>query len=179
MDQSGFRSASNDSYVARWGRVQAGTGRATSALKRIDAELSDYFGKPVCPGTLNIVLDWPVAFKNANSLRFGGLSNRFWPVLVRGEACLVQRWIKCPLHIAEIVAPVNMRERFNLRDGNRICIDVARSGVAPVRLRQRVAWAAVWMFHRSATYTDSAYNDSIWQFNRPACILASQDGDSY
>ena len=103
--------------IILYGRVISGRGTA-SKIKAFSTEVIDFFGKPPVRGSLNLALDKPVRFDPEKIEFDGGMRTFFWACEIDGMRCLITRAKGHPLHIIEIVAPVKLRDKFQLHDGD-------------------------------------------------------------
>jgi hypothetical protein len=74
-------------------------------LLRGRSELIEYFGSEPQPGSLNILLDWPIYLQQWSYKVRLEENVVAWPATLEGRRCLVMRWTNCPLHVAEIISP--------------------------------------------------------------------------
>ena len=142
-------------FVYRSGKVVSGRGEAI-ALFAGRSELSDYFGAEPQPGTLNVVLDWPIQFEPDRAvIRLDDIHRRFWPATVDGHRCLVHRWPDCPLHVAELISP----HRFRMEKSERIRVSVDIADTKPISRGRLLGWIWLWLPARKRAYSDDAYFD--------------------
>jgi hypothetical protein len=120
------------------------------------SEISDYFGAKPQPGSLNVVLEWPILFRPERAaVRFDGDNRLAWPAILERRPCLVHRWQDCPLHIAEIISPY----RFQIQKNACVVAAFDVADTAPVPWPQLVGWAVLWLGRRERAYTDDKYAD--------------------
>lgn len=164
-------------HVIRTGRVASGHGQAATAFAPAREQLGAYFGRPVHPGTLNILLRRPLRFRPEAAALFADAAgmNPFgaWPVRLLGHSCLVVRWAWCPLHVAELVSPVGFRAAHGLADGAAVSLELDEALVWPLRARSLVAWGALWALNRRG-YLDKDYVRTLMDSNPDAFRLAGQ-----
>ena len=109
------------------GSVHKGLGDTSRQLPDYDAITERVLGYIPYPGSLNVWLDRPVKLGETNLIvdsRWG--KYKFWPAKINGVDCHI---VRPPLgrnrpRDAEIVAPIGLREHFNLRDGNKVEVEV-------------------------------------------------------
>ena len=139
-----------------------GFGQASDHLRAHTQELARQLGAPPVPGTLNLVLRRPVGFDFTQvELRCGG--RFFWAASVAGIPALGYRWLYCPLHLLEIVAPVMLRTHLAVGDGDKVSVVV--EGTRALTLKQRLSWSILWSL-RQDRYYRSDYRVLIKRFER-------------
>jgi len=142
-------------FVRRSGEVVPGRGEAKTLFAG-RRELSDYFGAEPQPGTLNIVLDWPIQFWPKRAvIRFDDIHRRLWPAMVEGHRCLIHRWPNCPLHVVELISP----HRFRIEKGDRIRVMFDVADTQPVPWARLLGWSWLWLSGRKRAYSDDEYFD--------------------
>jgi hypothetical protein len=141
-------------YVSRVGEVVPGRGQATRffAGRR---ELYDYFGAEPQPGTLNIVLDWPIQFQAERAIIGFDEHRQLWPAMLEGQRSLIHRWNNCPLHVIELISPY----RFQIKKGDRIHVAFNVADTAAVSWQRLLGWSWLWLAHRKRAYSDDKYFD--------------------
>ena len=138
--------------INRCGRVVSGRGKASLWLAG-RKELFDYFGTAPQPGSLNIILDWPVLFRPERAkVRLEAGRNLAWPARVEGQPCLVQRWSTCPLHVVEVISPY----RFQIQKGSRAIVEFDVADTAQVAWDRLFIWGLLWYLRRSRVYSDKS-----------------------
>ncbi|MCD6373107.1 MAG: CTP-dependent riboflavin kinase [Thermococcus sp.] len=123
------------------GEVISGIGEGAYYVKQYSHLIEEYLGFKPYPGTLNVLVIFPRtvfdALYNVRPVILPGFvkdGRTFGDVKayrvrigdVEGAIVIPSRTIHPP-KIAEIVAPICLREKFNLRDGSRITIKVVKS----------------------------------------------------
>ncbi len=142
-------------FVSRVGEVVPGRGQATPLFAG-RRELYDYFGAEPQPGTLNIVLDWPIQFRAERAvIRFDDMHRRLWPAMLEGHRSLIHRWHNCPLHVIELISP----HRFRIKKGDRIQVTFNVADTDAVSWRRSLGWTWLWLAHRKCAYSDDKYFD--------------------
>jgi len=120
------------------GEVVSGVGEGAYYVRLYSERFRDYLGFDPYPGTLNVRVLFPKTIFGAlvnlrpvlipgfvkNGRTFGDV--KAYPVLIRGieGAIVIPSRTVHPPEIAEVIAPLNLRERLGLRDGDRIRIEV-------------------------------------------------------
>jgi len=136
--------------ICRKGWIVSGRGIATQMLAG-RCQISDYFGRPPHPGSLNLVLHWPILLRPERAaIRMDDPGYLFWPALFEGRPCLAFRWRQCPLHIVEIVSP----HWFSVRKGQMAAINLNRDDTAPLSATRFAGWSLLWLWCRQRLYTD-------------------------
>jgi hypothetical protein len=139
-------------FVERRGIVVSGRGNATTLLRGRKA-LNEYFGEEPHPGSLNILLDWPIEFCPARvKIRIEDYLVA-WAGRVEGHRCLVQRWPNCPLHVVEVISP----HRFRLEKGQRARVRFHSIDLAPLPWSKLFGWGALWGLRRRYVYSSDRY----------------------
>lgn len=146
---AGDKTVSEEFVLA--GSVQGGRGRASSHLLPSRFSLGAMLGGAVAPGTLNLSLPTAVRFDPAFGFEVD-VGRWVWRARARGEQILLYRWAGCPLNVVEVVARENLRQAFDLRDGDSL--DVALSpGIAiePSAMTTAIC-RTIWFSPTGATY---------------------------
>ena len=118
------------------GTVASGTGEGAFflGLEWVRAQIQSACGFEPFPGTLNVVLTTPASVLHWSEIRKGPgrplappasdfCGGRCFPVLVAGElpgAVLVPDVTRYGEELLEVIAPVHLRSRLSLRDGDPI-----------------------------------------------------------
>ena len=143
------------------GKVVRGRGQATAALVPFHQDIAGFLGKPVVPGSLNVVAARPILFSLDHAVlkyRNGAGGERwFWPVTVSGIPCLATRWKWCPLHILEIVSPVYLRAAKGVIREGQIDIEISHESVRLLPWEKRVGWWLVWKGREALWYESNGY----------------------
>jgi hypothetical protein len=142
------------------GQVTSGRGMASGELLSLENELLAIVGKPLCPGSLNVILKHPLRLRDETGFSFDRGHRSIWRASLNGVDVWIYRWQLAPLHIVEIICGVNLRKRFNLQDGDRISLQVSDNQIEEIGLLSRFVWAAIWMGRRQWTYTNREYYES-------------------
>jgi CTP-dependent riboflavin kinase len=132
------------------GRVQSGKGDASHWLSRFNAAYSRKIGAPVFPGSLNIALnfhfDWlapdivrrTIAFNRAE---YGGERDILLVPCVLPNLAMQFAWLWTPTTAArdrpdpwvvEMIASINQRARFGLKDGSIVDVQLLGDSEEPV-----------------------------------------------
>ena len=144
--------ARSEWVVERSGVVVSGRGNATPLL-RGRKELIEYFGEEPHPGSLNVLLDWPIQFFPIRvKIRLEDYL-AVWPGKMEGRPCLIQRWPNCPLHVVEVISP----HRFRLEKGQRARLEFHLFDVEPLPWSKLFGWGALWGLRRRYAYSNDRY----------------------
>jgi hypothetical protein len=141
------------------GEVVSGQGSTSVELLSLEKELLVIEKEPLFPGSLNVLLKRPVLFRDeTGTLLFDDAQHRtFWPASLNGASVWIYRWRDAPLHIVEIICKFNLRERFNLQNGDRVSLRVSEHHIEEIDLSSKLTWAAVWIGRRKWTYAELDY----------------------
>jgi hypothetical protein len=136
------------------GQVVAGCGMAAEHLPN---EVLQLPGGPFHPGSLNLMLERPQRFSADTAIQLGEY-RMFWPATLNGLPVWVYRWGgPTPLHIAEVVAPIGLRDEWGLSDGDTVELEVEPRHLDVTRWWSVVAWALVWLGRRNWFYRRDDY----------------------
>ena len=150
-------------FVILRGRVISGRGTA-SKIKGFSAEIINFFGKSPVRGSLNLALDNPVRFDPEQVEFQGGRRSFFWVGEIDGMRCLITRAKGHPLHIIEIIAPCQLRDRFQLQDGDWLELQVSQDIlIENLSWSTKAAWNVFWRF-RECWYVFKVYRTLIGPF---------------
>lgn len=138
--------------VSRWGTLVSGRGNASSLL-RGRSELLEYFGVEPQPGSLNILLNWPIELRPERAKVRIEVYLDAWEAKVNGQTCLVQRWKNCPLHLLEAISP----HRFDLQKGRSVVVEFDSESVLPLSPRRAMGWLGLWALRRRYAYSCDTY----------------------
>jgi Methyltransferase domain len=152
--------------VAVAGQVVAGRGLAGAELVNLREQIQAIVGEPLCPGSLNIVLNHPVRLLDAAGFSFDLGYRTLWLASLGGMDVWVYRWRESPLHIVEILSSVHLRERLNLKDGDIVTLRLSRVQLGEIRLLERFIWAALWTGRRRWFYSHKFYSDHTVRFGK-------------
>lgn len=120
------------------GEVVSGLGEGAYYVKQYEPLIEEYLGFKPYPGTLNVKILFPKTVLDAvynirpviipgfvkEGRTFGDV--KAYPVMIGGikGAIVVPSRTIHPPRIAEIIAPVNLREALKLKDGDRVRLEV-------------------------------------------------------
>lgn len=139
------------------GTVTRGRGNATHHLAAYNEAIATAIGAEPCPGTLNILALGPIRLVAAAASSVAEGERLLWPAELEGHPVWIYRWRHAPLHVLEAISEVNLRRTLSLSDGKRVAVRFADADVAPLRIRERVAWGAVWLGRRTWCYANDTY----------------------
>lgn len=124
------------------GEVISGLGEGSYYVRLYSGRIKEYLGFEPYPGTLNVRVLFPKtvfdALVNVRPILIPGFVKdgrtfgdvKAYPVVINGikGAIVVPSRTVHPPKIAEIIAPVNLRESLGLRDGDRVKIKAVVEG---------------------------------------------------
>jgi hypothetical protein len=147
------------------GTVCSGRGVAREHLDRHAADLGSLLGAPPVPGSLNLVLRRPVGF-DFQQCRLAWKRQFFWAASVAGVPALAYRWLSCPLHIVEIVAPVMLRTTLGASDGDKVSITV--EGTTALTPQQYLVWSILWGLRQHSYHASARQFPGLKRFRKYA-----------
>lgn len=145
------------SLITVHGQVVSGRGTAACELSTFASELSQIVPEPLCPGSLNLVLDKPIRLAEETAFIFDGGRRMIWPAVLEGLDVWIYRWLETPLHIVEVLSPVFLRERLHLQDGVFVDLSVRDEQVDAITPLGKLTWASLWLGRRGWSYSKSTY----------------------
>jgi hypothetical protein len=145
--------------VALVGQVVAGRGLAGTELVTLRKQLQAIVKEPLCPGSLNIVLNRPVRLLDTAGFAFDRDYRTLWRASLGGINVWVYRWRESPLHIVEILSTVYLRERLNLKNGDAVMLRMSKAQIAKIHFQERFIWAALWTGRRRWFYSYTSYSN--------------------
>ncbi len=147
------------------GTICSGRGLARTHLHEHASELARYLGAPPVPGSLNLVLGRPVGF-DFKQCRLACKGRFFWAASVAGIPALAYRWLTCPLHIVEIVAPVALRSTLGVSERDKLSITV--EGATALTPQQYLVWSILWRLRQDSFYSSNRQFSGFKRFRRYA-----------
>jgi hypothetical protein len=148
------------------GQVVSGRGLAAAELLTLREQVQTIVQEPLCPGSLNIILNRPVRLRDAAGSAFDFDYRRLWRASLGGINVWVYRWRESPLHIVEILSPVHLRERLNLKNGDTVTLRISKRQIGKIHFRERFIWAALWAGRRHWFYSHKAYSNHTVRFGK-------------
>lgn len=139
------------------GQVRSGRGIAASHIRENAKELKDTTGENFIEGSLNIILRRPLIFKNENAIKFDHEHRLLWPASLNGTPAWIYRWKHAPLHIVELLSTVHLRKNLNLRDGDKVKIEMRKEDVEIIPNTGKLTWGLFWLGRRRWYYTNDSY----------------------
>lgn len=139
--------------VAVPAQVVSGRGIAGRQSFLDDPQLAALLGQRPFPGTLNLILDRPVEFDLSSVLTLNRGRALFWPANFMGRACVVHRWTRCPLHVAEVISDIRLRDEIAALAGRPVLEIEAR----PLPRYRLAAWTRLWQGHEDGYYSDDGH----------------------
>src|SRR5579863_3980160 len=159
-------SSQSDLGVDLKGQVVSGRGLAAAELSTLREQLQTIVREPLCPGSLNIILNRPVRLLDAAGLAFDLDYRTLWGASLGGLNVWVYRWRESPLHIVEILSPVYLRERLNLKNGDTVTLRISRGQIEKIHFGERFIWAALWTGRRHWFYSYKFYSNHTVRFGK-------------
>jgi Methyltransferase domain len=144
--------------VALEGQVVCGRGLAAPELVTLREQVQAIVKEPLCPGSLNIVLNRPVRLLDTAGFAFDRDYRTLWRASLSGIDVWLYRWRESPLHIVEILSSVYLRERLNLKNGDMVTLRISRAQIGKLRHLERLIWAALWIGRRRWFYLYKFYS---------------------
>jgi riboflavin kinase len=114
------------------GRVMTGLGEGQYyiSLEGYRRQFVEKLGFEPYPGTLNLQLKEPFAVQDTSAIKIEGFKDsartygggKCYPVKIDGIGAAIIRPDRSsyPLNMVEVIAPINLRERLGLRDGDEV-----------------------------------------------------------
>jgi hypothetical protein len=167
MITKGFsRPDSLDPGVALQGQVVSGRGLAARELLTLREQVQTIVKEPLCPGSLNIILNHPVRLVDAAGFAFDLDYRTLWRATLGGIDVWVYRWRESPLHVVEILSSVYLREHLNLKNGDTVTLRISGGQIEKIHLLERFIWAALWIGRRHWFYSYKFYSSHTVRFGK-------------
>lgn len=155
------RKAGSSDIVAIEGVVVSGWGIGHQHIgAKCGPELEAALGRPVYPGTLNLLLKTPVRIARHNAHDFQAGRRYLCPAMLRDVPVWIHRWPYIPLHIGELVSEFRLRDRLGLADGDTVNLRLQSRDIDPVSPLSRLVWEACWRFREHFYYSSKGYANS-------------------
>lgn len=146
------------------GVVTSGRGEAKHIFGGIDTfrEMSDM--QPLFPGSLNVVVDFPVRLHFSLGKQFSTSPRFLWQARLKGSdiPIYVYRWKGCPLHVLELVSPIQLREALGLLDGSVVELELLPEAIGKVGWIAHCCWMFLWKGRVSWYYTHEKYKRVVY-----------------
>lgn len=139
------------------GQVMSGRGEAALHITEYAEELKNTIGGDLVAGSLNVVFKRPFKLVNENAIRFDNEKRLLWPASINGIPVWLYRWRHAPLHIAELLSTVHLRDALRLRDGDEIRIELKKSDINIISPVGRFVWGLCWIGRRPWCYKNHGY----------------------
>jgi hypothetical protein len=152
--------------IALEGQVACGRGLAAPELVALREQVQAIVKEPLCPGSLNLVLNRPVRLLDAAGFAFDLNYRTLWRASLSGIDVWVYRWRESPLHIVEILSSVYLRERLNLKNGDTVTLRIGRAQIGKLRYLERLIWALLWTGRRRWFYLYKFYSNRTVRFGK-------------
>jgi SAM-dependent methyltransferase len=141
------------------GQVVCGRGLAAPELVTLSEQVQAIVKAPLCPGSLNIVLNQPVRLIDAAGSAFDRGYRTLWPASLGGLDVWVYRWRESPLHVVEILSSVYLRGRLNLKNGDAVTLRLSKARIGELHFFERFIWALLWIGRRRWFYSSKLYSN--------------------
>jgi hypothetical protein len=148
------------------GQVVSGRGLAAAELLTLREQVQTIVQEPLCPGSLNIILNRPVRLLDTAGLAFDFDYRTLWRASLCGINVWLYRWRESPLHIVEVLSPVHLRERLNLKNGDTVTLRINKQQIAKIHFLERFIWAALWTGRRHWFYSHQSYSNHTVRFGK-------------
>ena len=148
----------NSLDVALEGQVVCGRGLAAPELVTLSEQVQAIVKEPLCPGSLNIVLNRPVRLLDTAGFAFDRAYRTLWPASLGGINVWVYRWRESPLHVVEILSSVYLRGRLNLKNGDAVTLRISGTQIGELHFFERFIWALLWIGRRRWFYSSKLYS---------------------
>lgn len=145
--------------VALVGQVVCGRGLAAPELVKLSEQVQAIVKEPLCPGSLNIVLNSPVRLLDTAGFAFDRGYRTLWPASLSGINVWVYRWRESPLHVVEILSSVYLRGRLNLKNGDAVTLRMNRAQIGELHFFERFIWGLLWAGRRRWFYSYKLYSN--------------------
>lgn len=139
------------------GQVISGRGNAASHLRNSAAELKKIAGADLVEGSLNILLKRPLKLANGRAAKFDHGHRLLWKAYLNGKPVWLYRWQHAPLHVIEVLSPINFRKTYGLHDGDKVIIQPEMLAVEAIPRFSILVWSLLWMGRRAWCYTHDRY----------------------
>jgi hypothetical protein len=154
-------------------RVGACVVRGTVASGR--GEAKDIFGgvniggempalQPLFPGSLNLLLNFPLRLHLSLGKPFSTSPRFLWHARLKGSdiPVYVYRWKGCPLHVLELVSPIQLRTALGLHDGSVVELELLPEMISNVGWISHCWWTFLWKGRGSWYYTHERYKRTVY-----------------
>jgi Methyltransferase domain len=152
--------------IALEGQVVGGRGLAAPELVALREQVQAIVKEPLCPGSLNLVLNRPVRLLDTAGFAFDLDYRTLWRASLDGIDVWVYRWRESPLHIVEILSSVYLRERLNLKNGDTVTLRIGRAQIGKLRYLERLIWSLLWTGRRRWFYLYKFYSNRTVRFGK-------------
>lgn len=152
--------------VALQGQVVGGRGLAAPEFVTLGEQMQAIVKEPLCPGSLNVVLNRPVRLLDTAGFSFDRNYRTLWRASLGGINVWVYRWRETPLHIVEILSSVYLREHLNLKNGDAVTLRMSRAQIGKIHFQERFIWAVLWTGRRRWFYTYKSYSNHTVRFGK-------------
>lgn len=157
---------SREGRVEISGRVRSGRGKASAELAIHREEIEELTGQNIFPGSLNVILDRPIRFKQSEAALFDNGFRMLWPAEIGGVAVWIYRWRHAALHVAELLSSDKLRDMSCICNNDKVIININKSIIDEIDWMQSLAWNMIWAGRRDWCYTNDRYYFETLRFCR-------------
>ena len=118
--------------------------------------IKSVLGVDLFPGSLNVCLTRSILLNGSRSHVHSEI-RMLWPGTVNGVPVWLYRWPSAPLHVVELVAEENLRDRLGVLNGSTVTIRLDAELASVPSIRSRVVSNALWSGRRDWYYTNDNY----------------------
>lgn len=150
-------------FVVR-GAVTSGRGEAKDIFGGLKTPGVMPDMQPLFPGSLNIVLDFPLRLQLSLGRQFSTSPRFLWQARLKGSdiPIYVYRWKGCPLHVLELVSPIQLRKALGLLDGSVVELELIPETIGKVGWISHCCWMFLWKGRASWYYTHERYKRAVY-----------------
>lgn len=139
------------------GYVLSGRGKASQQIQDEYQSFFEATGEDIILGSLNVILEGPVFFDTTIAKKASDGRRLLWKAYLFDQPVWVYRFPHAPMQVAEIISSVHLRDMFDLADGDKVSINVPKSSLVDLTVRQRLAWSFLWRGRESWSYDNDRY----------------------
>lgn len=139
--------------------VTSGRGLASVRMAHDIETINRILGLSLRKGSLNLVSRRPIWFDPQSAIFRHG-TQHFWKGCLNEEPVILNRWTGCPAHVFEIFGKEHFRSKFNLVDGNVVCLSGEKRILDETKnasVKSRLAWYALWGCRETMYYKSDLY----------------------
>jgi hypothetical protein len=157
---------SREGRVEISGRVRSGRGKASAELAIHREEIEEITGQSIFPGSLNVILDRPIRFKQCEAVLFDNGFRMLWPAEINGVAVWIYRWRHTALHVMEVLSSDRLRDILFICNSDKVTISIDKYLIDEIDWVQGLVWSIIWAGRRDWCYTNDRYYFETLRFCR-------------